>query len=136
MQRRYPHNVYMYCGSIYDMDGCIIEDPALLIDRSTGCVHGYGRAESVAAKFEAMSSAYRKNGFEEEADGLLMLDFSGAYYRGVTREEVCYVLRRAVEYTATSFQEGLCAHAMKDDFRDWLRSEMQRVPIDLEEKEF
>lgn len=133
---KYHHNVYMYCGSIYDMNGCIIENPAILLDKSDGCVHGYGNAKNLLAKFTTMAAAYNQAGFTDMANDLLMLDFSDAYYKGVSNEEICYILRRAVEYTATSFQPALCQHALKPDFQEWLRSEMQHVPIDLEEKEF
>lgn len=136
MNRTYRHNVYLYCGSIYDMDGCIIENPALLIDRSDGCVHGYGDAEAMNAKLVTMAAAYRRAGFTDMADGLMLLDFSNAYFKGISNEEICYILRRAVEYTATSFQPALCEHAMEPDFLEWLRGEMARLPIDLEEKSF
>lgn len=136
MQRKYQHNVYLFCGSIYNMEGCIIENPALLVDKSTGCVHGYGDAGSVSAKFMNMATAYNQNGLKEMADDLLLMDFSNAYYKGVSNEEICYILRRAVEYTATSFQTALCEHATKPDFKEWLKAEMDRVPIDLEEQYF
>ncbi len=136
MSRTYQHNVYLFCGYIYDMNGCIIENPALLLDKSTGCVHGYGDAESVNAKFMKVATAYNQNGLKEMADDLLLMDFSNAYYKGVSKEEVCYILRRAVEYTATSFQTELCKHATSPDFQEWLKGEMERLPLDLEEKEF
>ena len=100
--RKYRHNVYMFCGSIYNMNDCIIENPALLIDKSDGCVHGYGDAENLTAKFVNMAAAYNSAGLKDMADDLLLMDFSNAYYKGVSNEEICYILRRAVEYTASS----------------------------------
>lgn len=134
--RKYRHNVYMFCGSIYDMNDCIIERPALLIDKSSGCIHGYGDAESLTAKFVKMAAAYNSAGMKDMTDDLLLMDFSNAWYKGMSNEEVCYVLRRAVEYTATSFQPALVEHCTQSDFQEWLRAEMQRFPIDLEEKEW
>lgn len=132
----YQHNVYLFCGSIYDMNDCIIENPALLLDKEVGTVHGYGDANSVNAKFMKMAQSYNQSGMSEITDNLLLMDFSNAYYKGVSNEEICYILRRAVEYTASSFQKALCEHATKSDFQEWLKSEMIRVPINLEEKEW
>lgn len=134
--RKYRHNVYMSCGSIYDMNDRIIERPALLIDKSDGCIHGYGDAENLTAKFMNMATAYNDAGMKDMADDLLLMDFSGAWYKGMSNEEVCYILRRAVEHTATSFQPALVEHCTQPDFQEWLRAEMERVPIDLGEKEF
>ncbi len=133
---KYNHCVYMYCGSIYDLSGYIIENPAILLDKSTGTVHGYGDTKTVTAKMVNMADAYNKAGFTEEAASLMLLDFSDAYYKGISNEEICYVIRRAMEYTASSFQPALCEHAIKPDFKEWLNSEMKRVPIDLSEKYF
>lgn len=134
--KEYRHNVYMFCGSIYDMNGRIIENPALLIDKSSGCIHGYGDAENLTAKFVKMTTAYNDTGMKDMADDLLLMDFSDTWYKGMSNEEVCYILRRAVEYTATSFLPALVEHCMKPDFQEWLRAEMTRFPINLEEKEF
>lgn len=125
------HCVYLYCGSIYDMNGRIIEHPALLIDKSDGCVHGYGDAGNLSAKLVKMADAWRGAGMQEMADDLMLMDFSDAWYKGMTNDEICYVIRRAVEFTATPFQKALCLHAMSPDFLTWLRSEMQRMPLDL-----
>lgn len=130
------HNVYLYCGSIYDMNGCIIENPALLIDKSDGCVHGYGDAGNVNAKFEKMLNAYNKAGMQEMTENLMLLDFSDAYFHDITNEQVCYILRRAVEHTATRFQTQLAEHATKPDFIQWLDGCMESMPLNLEEKAF
>ena len=130
------HNVYLHCGSIYDMHDCIIENPALLIDKSDGCVHGYGDAGNMTAKFTKMVDAYNKAHMPEMAGDLMLMDFSNAYFNGITNEQVCYILRRAVEYTASSFQEELAEHATNPDFVQWLENCMKKMPIDLSEKEW
>lgn len=127
----YQHICYIDNGSTCDRAGRIIENPAILLDKETGCVHGWGEAENVTAKMAYMAAAYNQAGFPEDAGNLMMLDFSDASFKGVTNEEICYVLRRAVEYTATSFQPALCEHAMEPGFLEWLRTEMRRLPIDL-----
>lgn len=134
--RKYRHNVYMFCGSIHDTNDRIIEHPALLIDKSDGCVLGYGEAKDVTVKFVNMAAACSAANLKDMSDDLLLMDFSNAYYKGMSNEEVCYILRRAVEYTATSFQPALVEHCMQPDFQEWLRAEMTRFPINLEEKEF
>lgn len=51
----------------------------------------------------------------------------------VSLEEQCYILRRAAEYSASPFVGELC-HRLKtdpDSVLAWLRSEMERVPIEI-----
>lgn len=132
--KTHSHICYLSNGSIYGQNGNIIENPAILLDRRDGCVLGWGESETVTAKFTRMAYAYNKAGFKEDAECLLALDFSDAFFKGVTNEEVCYILRRAVEYTATLFQTQLCQHAMAPDFREWLRLEMEKMPIDCTER--
>lgn len=128
------HNVYMEYGSIYNSHtGCIIEHPAILFDKDSAVVLSWGDAETVKAKLLSTASAYSKAGMDYAKDCLLMLEFNGF---GLTREEQCYIMRRAVEHTATGFQKELCEHALKEDFREWLKNEMSKLPLDLTEKEW
>lgn len=136
MNEPHRHICYMYCGSIYDQNDRIIENPAILMSKSTGTIMGWGNADTVNAKFKRAAAAYAQAGLNDEATDLLLMDFSNAWFKGISNKEICYILRRAVEFTATPFQTGLCERAMSPDFRQWLASEMQRVPIDLEQKTF
>lgn len=129
------HTVCVDCGSIYDMNGNVVENPAILLDKDSGCVHGCGDIEIVSAKFERMASAYDQAGMRDMAESLLLLDFSDAFFHGATKEEICYILRRATEYTASGFQKRLCKHAVLPDFKAWLHGEMKAFPIDLSERE-
>lgn len=132
----HKHVVYMYYGSIYNMHDNIIENPALLIDTDGGCVHGYGDIKDIEPKFINMVAAYNSAGFHEMAKNLILMDFSTAWFKGMSNEEICYILRRAVEHTATTFQPALIEHMEKPDFQEWLRAEMKRFPLDLEEKTY
>lgn len=137
------HTVYLEGGSIFDIRDRIIENPAILLDKDDGCVHGYGNITNVKAKFIKYVTAYNNAGFPGMADSLLLLDFSNAYFKGLTNEETCYILRRATEHTATSFQPALCEWAQKtltednkNTFKTWLQSEMKKLPLNLYEKEW
>lgn len=49
----------------------------------------------------------------------------------------CYVIRRAAEFTATGFVRNLaCKLTDGSDPVVWLKSEMERIPIGLDEKEW
>lgn len=42
MNEPHRHICYMYCGSIYNQSDRIIENPAILMSKSTGTVMGWG----------------------------------------------------------------------------------------------
>lgn len=130
-----PHCCYMEGGSIINShSGSIIENPALLADIELGCLYGWGEMDSVMAKFKKFTDAYRKTGDADITKSLAVIELS--QYK-ISREEACYVLRRAVEYTATGFIEELYKQVTEGpDALAWLKSEMERVPISLEEKEW
>lgn len=117
-----------------NMTGIPIERPAILIDKSTGCIHGWGNSDVVTAKFINAVSAYVKAGMQEMADDLMVIDMTNTV---LSTEQKCYLLKRCVEYTASGFQTELVKIAsgttQLDNIENWLTEQMKRVPIDLEE---
>lgn len=60
---------------------------------------------------------------------ILLVEFGDTQ---LTVEDRCYLLRRCVEHTASGFQLELCQRLITNhDIIEYLRSEMQRVPINL-----
>ena len=131
----YRHPIYLYKGSIYDMNGSIIKHPALLFDKKDDCLQGFGEAENLIPKLHRMADAFHRLGFPDMAASLMLIDFSNASFRRLTNEEICYILRRAIEFTATGFLTELAKHTINPDFKTWVQSEMKRIPIDLSEQE-
>lgn len=129
----HSHVCYMYSGSIYNSEGCIIEEPAILVDRNTGVLHGWGNMDVVKAKFDRFAAAYSDADMGNELESLMMIELSK--YK-VTREMACYIMRRAVEFTASGFIEALCRElAEGENPAAWLKAEMERLPLDLGLKE-
>lgn len=114
-------------GSIYSINGCIIENPALLIDEASGVLLSWGEKNLVEAKYQALLAGYNQIGMDTtDIVFLAMNNFA------FTREEQCYIIRRCVEYTASGFQTRVCQIAKSgQDPRAWLAEEMARVPIDV-----
>ena len=55
----------------------------------------------------------------------------------IEREMAGYVIRRATEFTASGFIRSLCQKLTDgSDVISWLKSEMERIPIDLSEQEW
>lgn len=129
------HVCYMDGGSIINSyTGGIIEDPAILVSASDDILHGWGSMENVEAKFTKFAHGYSQAGMEQELNDLMLIELS--QYR-IGREMACYVMRRAAEFMATGFIRDLCGRLKSgDDPIRWLEQEMERVPIDLYEKEW
>lgn len=128
------HVCYMKGGSIMNaFSGCIIERPAILVSKEEDIILGWGNLEDVEARFAKYACAYSKAGMTDDLNDLMLIELSE--YK-VTREMACYVICRAAEFTATGFVRDL-ADRLTDsgDPVAWLESEMERVPIGLDEKE-
>lgn len=128
------HTVYMEGGSIINaFSGSIIERPAVLVSRSEDIIHGWGDFDAVSARFERYVSAYTKAGLMEELKDMVLVELS--QYK-VTREMACYVLRRMSEHTATGFVTAFCSAIEGPDPAGWLKGEMEKLPLNVEEKEW
>lgn len=129
------HVCYMEGGSIINaFSGGIIERPAILVSKDEDIIHGWGNFEDVKAKFEKYACAYSKAGMTDDLNNLILIELSE--YK-ISREMACYVIRRAAEFTATDFVRNLAGRlADGSDLVAWLKSEMERIPIDLDEKEW
>lgn len=114
------------------MDGRIIERPAILVSKTQDMMFGYGDFDALDRKLATTAAAYRTAGFPEEADDLLLIELDS--YR-MSREQACYIIRRAMEFTASGFILALCREISGGSPVEWLQSEMARIPLDLEERQ-
>ena len=129
------HICYMEGGSIINgVTGGIIERPAILVSKKEDTIHGWGNLDNVEARFKKYASAYKKAGMQEGLEDLMLIELSEFK---ITREMACYVIRRAVEFIATGFIRNLCHELTAgSDPVAWLKSEMRRIPIDMDAKEW
>lgn len=100
-----------------------VKDLALMIDIDSDVLLSYGDPETVNQKLNALTDK-AKTLFGNLAILQLKTD-------NFTAEQRCYVIRRAVEYTATGFCKALAEHAKTGDFTEWLNAEMAKLPLDL-----
>ena len=131
----YQHTCYMEGGSIINaFTGCIIERPAILVSKESDMMYGWGNIEDVEKRFDKYVSRYAKAGMTDEANDLMLIELSE--YK-IDRNMACYVIRRTTEFTATGFIMNLCRELLTGtDPITWLKAEMERVPINLNEKEW
>lgn len=129
------HVCYMDNGSIIStITNNIIERPAILVSKEADTLHGWGNFEHVQARFERYAAAYSAAGDRESLEDLMLIELSEFK---IEREMACYVLLRAAEFTATGFIRNLCRELIHgSDPLSWLKSEMERISIDLTEKEW
>lgn len=128
------HTVYMEGGSIINATtGGIIERPSVLVSVNEDMIHGWGDYDNVYPRFEKYVEAYRSIGDEEAVKDLLFIELSE--YK-IPREAACYVIRRMSEHTATGFVKNFCEALKSPDPMGWLKGEMERIPLDINEKEW
>ena len=114
------NHVTLWHGSIYNAAGEIIDKPAVLIDAESDCFHGWGENADVAKKLDNIA---------KQSHGLLkptMIDLSG-----LTKEMACYIILRMINYTASGFIKNFAKQAENPDAIQWLKNEMERVPIEI-----
>ena len=113
-----------------------IQDPAVLIDYDAELPRNtiflkYGEKLDILKEYNQMTQTYNKAGFEGLAKRISVISFKtkdGA----LTLEEITYVLKRMIEYTATNFINEFLYHMKHDTTTAWLKSEMETVPINIE----
>lgn len=128
------HVCYMENGSIINaFTGSIVESPAILVSKNEDTLHAWGNKDAVSAKFTRFATAYQNAGFLDDLNDLMFIQLSNFK---ITREMACYIIRRAAEFTATGFIRNLCGELEHGDPEAFLRHEMERIPIDLNEKEW
>lgn len=68
-------------GSLYSSNGCMIENPAIIInvpekDDDIVTLLKYGSADSIRKKYMDMCNSYKNNGFQEFMDNLKIMEFN------------------------------------------------------------
>lgn len=87
--------IYLEHGSIWSAaTGCIIENPALLIDSNSDMLLKYGEVDNVRAYYEKMLASYQAAGWDTEH--LVLLEMDSEIYDADslynTRTIQCYIL--------------------------------------------
>lgn len=67
-------------GSIYGFNGCMIENPAVILDITKDpddilTLHRYGSADAIKSTYDNMHDRYIRAGFTEMAENLVMITF-------------------------------------------------------------
>lgn len=67
-------------GSIYGFNGCMIENPAVILDISKDpddilTMHRYGSADAIKDTYNTIHDRYTRAGFTEMAENLVMITF-------------------------------------------------------------
>lgn len=67
-------------GSLYDINGCMIEHPAVILDITKDpddilTLHRYGQADAIKGTYDTMRDRYVRAGFTEMAENLVMITF-------------------------------------------------------------
>lgn len=127
---------YYFEGSIYGANGCILKDPCIIIDKESGCFHGYGSKDTMLAKYNTYVARFNEAGMSDMASDLVLVEFND--YADLNKKCITYVIRRLLEYTATPFPIEFLKYLNSGDkyaFDMWLRSEMEKIPISIESGE-
>lgn len=126
--------IYLENGSVWSaMTGCAIENPAILVDKDSDVLLKYGEANAVRKYYNRVLTSYQTTG--RNPDNFVLIELDSEVYdldsMSNSRTIQCYILKRAIEYSASGFLPNLIDHIAKGDVADWLEEQMQRVPLDL-----
>lgn len=117
--------VYIRDGSIYNaVTDTFINRPAIMFDPDNDMLLAYGEYDGVCRRFDK----YIEAAPDMCTEYVLFHLFESSL---LTTEMQCYILKRAIEYTASGFIRNLNSHLGTGDLSDWIASEMARVPLDL-----
>ena len=108
-------------GTIF-VNGFGLERPALLVDTESDVLLAYGNYIDVKTKFDKYTG---KKVPTELKKNIAMFTFDN-----LPNKDVIYILRRAIDYTASGFIRNLAQKYCEPDFMDWLKAEMLRVPVE------
>ena len=107
-------------GTIF-INGFALERPTLLVDIESDTLLAYGSYTDVKARFDKYTGP---NVPAELKNNIVMFTFDN-----LPNQDIIYILRRAINYTASGFVRHLAQKYCEPDFTDWLKAEMERVPI-------
>lgn len=125
------HPVSLYQNSIVNnVTKTLVERPAFIFDRSTGSICKWGDDASVSAYYATITTQLTSAGFGNMAKDYVLVIMDETI---LSRTEQCYILKRLLEYTATSFGGELISRVNRPDIKAWLKTEMENVPLNLEE---
>lgn len=107
-------------GTIF-INGFGIERPTMLVDTDSDVLLNYGNYADVKTKFDKYTG---KNIPAELKSSIAMFTFDT-----LPNKAIIYILKRAINYTASGFVKNLAKKYCEPDFQTWLNAEMLRVPI-------
>ena len=119
---------YVYYGELFnDYTGVPLKHPAVLVDRDNDILHKIGEYDHLL-----LEEARFAKGMKILGDGYSTFLISLA---NLSKEEACYVIRRMQEYTASGFVRKFAEKVFDADVKDWLMSEMERIPLAVTKEE-
>lgn len=113
---------------VNNLNNSIISVPAFFIDKTTGTLHAWGERDLVLEKYNIFVNAFEKVGMKEEALDYVFLSMET---NTLSNEQKCYVLKRLIEFSATSFHIEVVKHIVNNTLNKWLNEEMEEVKLDL-----
>lgn len=117
-------NIWVENGSVFcDATDSYIEHPALLLDYESDLLMKYGESEYVRGFLSKVSAANC-----EYAASLSVLELNTLLF---TPEECAYIMKRALEYSASGFIRALQERMLDGSLKSWISSEMSRVPLEI-----
>lgn len=125
-------NVYMYNGSLCSaVTENAIERPAVLIDHKSDVFLAYGEYEDVQKKFKKYTDNPRMAQIYSDLVVIALSDDMTHSDDQLSKEQICYIINRAMAFTASGFCTKLYTHCMAGDLIPWIQSEMRRLPLNL-----
>jgi len=111
----------VYCGSLYNHRGCIIEQPSFIYDLNGG-VMKYGEAEQLKEYYDDTVKKYSEKGFYDIIEDLQYVELDK--YNGILSvEEICTLLN----YFTLCSANGERIHNILNMDEDSLKKEIEKL---------
>jgi len=119
---------YVQYGELFNgYSNVPMKNPAVLIDREDDILLKVGEYDKLVGLEAHFAMGARIMGKD---DSIMTISLAS-----LSKEEACYVIRRMQEFTASGFVKKFGEKIFDADVKEWLSSEMGRIPLATTNKE-
>lgn len=110
---------YVKNGTLYTASHTTIDEPSIIID---------GDVVVKAGSYKLLQTYYGIMLTSELISNAILIRFDA---QKLPIEDIAYIFRRCIEFTATGFAQQLVEHWGANHFQTWLAEEKKHIPLNV-----
>ena len=118
-------------GELYSPDGKLIYDPCILVMGDV--LLKAGNYDDMHKSLLSLYCELIDKGLS--TDDIFLVSFNDFIDANLPVTDVCYIIRRGVEFSGLDFIKKLMEMRLSVDFLEWLEKEKDYIPIQVEEQQ-